>query len=75
MAETLTVTFFSQQDNAGIQMQVVDSQGTVNQTSTQTVKRGFNTFQFNMANTTGGTYLLQTVAGDKVVTKKILKQP
>lgn len=74
VVETLTVKYFSQQDGTAVRMQLADMQGTVKQTSQQTVKRGFNTFQLNMATAVGGTYLLQTVVGDKVVTKKIMKQ-
>ncbi len=73
VVETLTLKYFSQQDDAPIRVQLVDMMGTIKQSSQQNVKRGFNTLQLNLVNTPGGTYLLQTVVGDKIVTKKILK--
>ncbi|QKZ11340.1 T9SS type A sorting domain-containing protein [Spirosoma sp. KUDC1026] len=72
VAETLNVKYFSQQDDA-IRLEVVDMKGNINQTSTQEVKRGVNTFRINMEKSAGGTYLLRTVVGGKVVNRKIVK--
>jgi hypothetical protein len=72
VAETLNVKYFSQQDDA-IRLEIVDMKGNINQTSTQELKRGVNTFRINMDKATGGTYMLRTVVGSKVVNRKIVK--
>lgn len=72
VAETLNVKYFSQQDDA-IRLEIVDMKGNINQTSTQEVKRGVNTFRLNMDKAAGGTYMLRTVVGSKVVNRKIVK--
>lgn len=74
VVETLTLKYFSQQDDAAMRVQVLDMQGVVKQTTQQRVKLGFNTIQVNMASAIGGTYMVQAVVGDKIVTKKIMKQ-
>jgi hypothetical protein len=72
VAETLNVKYFSQQDDA-IRLEIVDMKGNINQTSTQELKRGVNTFRLNMDKATGGTYMLRTVVGNKVINRKIVK--
>jgi hypothetical protein len=72
VVETLNVKYFSQQDD-DIRLEIVDMKGNINQTSTQDVKRGVNTFRLNMDKAPGGTYMLRTVVGSKVVNRKIVK--
>lgn len=73
VADVLNVTYFSGLDGADVRVQVIDMKGGIKQSGQHKAKWGFNTVQVNMAASTGGMYLLKTTVGDKVVTKKILK--
>jgi hypothetical protein len=69
----VNLKYFSLQEGGNAQIELYDQNGSVLKSRDELAKRGFNTTQLDIQNLIGGTYLLRTVIGNNIITKKVIK--
>lgn len=70
---TVNVKYFSLEEDKDAKIELHDVNGSVLQSKDEVAKRGFNTTQLDIQNLNGGTYLLRTIIGNNIITKKVVK--
>jgi Secretion system C-terminal sorting domain len=71
--DLVMIKYFSERANEQVKFELIDERGMIKYSSKIKTVLGFNSLQMSLANLPIGSYLIQSVANKKVITKKIAK--
>lgn len=72
--DVVNITYFNSTDQPNSQLDIVDANNIVRQNKVVNAKAGINTVQLNVAELSGGMYIVRTKMQDRQLSKKLIKQ-
>jgi Secretion system C-terminal sorting domain len=71
--DIVMVKYFSEETSAKLKIEVIDLKGNIESSQQLTTKLGFNLIKINVGKLESGSYMIRSVAGNKISTNKLIK--